>query len=361
MPPLKILAWPKTSPSSTYFDIIYDRLDPQRFQVDDFTPARALRGRYDILHVHFPDKAVYFKSLRRTLPRLLAIGAIIALMKRRGTRLVWTVHNLESHERWHPRLERWYNAGFTRAVDCCICLNASTRGPLIERYPALAATAHAVMPHPHYRGAYPDTVTRDEARAALGLEPDAKVVLFLGQIRRYKNVPRLIEAFRRLPDPGLRLVIAGKPADPALRDEIAALAAADPRVRPHLDFVPDDRMQHFLNAADLVALPYQDILNSGAAILGLSFRRPVLVPRRGAMGDLAGIVGGQWVRLFDGELTPDELAAAVAWATAPAERDLSGLRALDPEAVARGHEEIYWRLAARRPTRRPARSWIAER
>lgn len=351
MQPVKILAWPRTSATSTYFDIIYDRLDPGRFQVDDFTLSRALRGRYDVLHVHFPDKAVYFRSLRKTLPRLMAIRSIIALMKRRGTRLVWTVHNLRSHERAHPRLEAWYNRFFTRAVDHYICLSESTRAPLLDEYPALAGTAGSVVPHPHHRGSYPNTVGRAEARAAIGLAGDDRVVLFIGQVRAYKNVPHLVRAFRELPDPALRLVVAGQPNDDGLRAEIEALAAGDPRIRLHLGFVPDDRMQHFLNAADLVALPYRDILNSGAAILALSFGRPVLVPRRGAMGDLASLVGGDWVRLFDGELDAGDLAAAIDWATAtaPTARDPEGLRALDPEAVARQHEEIYLSLA--RPRR----------
>lgn len=348
MRPLRILAWPKSSPSSAYYDIIYSRLDPERFQVDEFTPARAIRGRYDILHVHVPDKAVYFKSLRRTLPRMAAIHAIIGLMKRRGTRLVWTVHNLKGHERWHPRLERWHTAAFIRAVDFYICMNESTRAPLLDEHPALAATPYAIVPHPHHRGGYPDVVSAAEARAALNLDPRSKVVVFFGQIRPYKNVPRLIEAFRQLPDPALRLVIAGLPVDAAMRAEVEALSVPDDRIRTHLDFVPDDRVQSYVKAADLVALPYRDILNSGAAILALSFGRPVLVPRKGAMGELAAVAGDDWVRLFDGDLTAADLASAIEWARPSAARAPVDLAALDPDAVARAHERIFRSVASPR-------------
>src|SRR3546814_8704974 len=50
------------------------------------------------------------------------LASTIVWMKLRGARIVWTVHNLRSHERpHHPRLERWYYALYTRLVDCYIC------------------------------------------------------------------------------------------------------------------------------------------------------------------------------------------------------------------------------------------------
>jgi beta-1,4-mannosyltransferase len=42
-----------------------------------------------------------------------------------------------------------------------------------------------------------------------------------------------------------------------------------------------------MRAADLIALPYKEILNSGSAILALSFDRPILVPAAGALAELS--------------------------------------------------------------------------
>ena len=66
----------------------------------------------------------------------------------------------------------------------------------------------------------------------------------------------------------------------------------------------------YLPATDLVVLPYRDILNSGSAVLALSFDRPVLVPRRGSLGDLQNHVGRQWVRTYEGDIGAAELEAA---------------------------------------------------
>jgi glycosyltransferase involved in cell wall biosynthesis len=85
-------------------------------------------------------------------------------------------------------------------------------------------------------------------------------------------------------------------------------------VRLALEHVPDDDIQRYLRAADLVVLPFRDITNSGSALLALSFDRPVLVPALGAMGELQALAGADWVRTYDEDLTPDLLARALDWA-----------------------------------------------
>ena len=146
------------------------------------------------------------------------------------------------------------------------------------------------MPHGHLRDVYPDTVSREEARASLRIPESARVLAFFGMVRSYKNVPHLVRTFRALPS-GLGdviLLVAGAPRTPALADDVRAAAGGDPRVRLTLEHVPEQDVQRYLRAADLVVLPFTEITNSGSAMLALSFDRRVLVPHRGTMGELAG-------------------------------------------------------------------------
>jgi glycosyltransferase involved in cell wall biosynthesis len=140
------------------------------------------------------------------------------------------------------------------------------------------------------------------------------LLLTLGQVRRYKNLPQLIACFRAVAGDDWRLVIAGEPREHGIREAVAQAAADDPRILLHLRFIPCEEVQIYFRASDLVVLPYADILNSGGAILALSFDRPVLVPGRGAMADLQDLVGVHWVMTYDDELTPETLRAAVYWA-----------------------------------------------
>ena len=72
----------------------------------------------------------------------------------------------------------------------------------------------AVIPHGHYRGAYADRITREEARARLELPPQAKVVSFVGWVRSYKGVWELYEAFTKLDEP-VKFELADVPEGPA--------------------------------------------------------------------------------------------------------------------------------------------------
>src|SRR5439155_7733548 len=119
----------------------------------------------------------------------------------------------------------------------------------------------------------------------------------------------------------------------------------DPRIRYHLDFVDADAAQVFFRAADLVVQPYREILNSGTALLALSFDRPVLVPRHGAGVDLATEFGLPWVTTYEGELDPDTLRRALAAASALPERtDGSHVRSIDAAEIGKKMVRAYREL-----------------
>ena len=50
--------------------------------------------------------------------------------------------------------------------------------------------------------------------------------------------------------------------------------------------IQNDELQLYLNAADFVVLPYEQILTSGSAVLAFSFARPIIAPALGGLRDL---------------------------------------------------------------------------
>ncbi|HKU59906.1 MAG TPA: glycosyltransferase [Gemmatimonadales bacterium] len=312
---LRVLAWPGLGArrSNPYTWLLYSHLAPLGVRTEDFTFARALRGGYDVLHLHWPDKALNARWLPVRAAGAAGALAVIAAARRHGARVVWTAHNAKPHESRHPRLERRFWTAVVGGVDGVIHLSQAGQRMVEARYPALAARPSAVMSPGHFRGSYPDTITRAQARAALDLPARARVVVFFGLIRVYKGVSHLVRTVRALPD-DVVLLVAGAPQPASLASELRAAAGDDPRIRLALGHVPDDRVQEYLRAADLVVLPFRDITNSGSALLALGFDRPVLVPARGAMGELQALAGTDWVRTYDGELAPALLAEALSWA-----------------------------------------------
>lgn len=342
-PPLRVLAWPAfdNTTGNPYNRLLYEAMEAQGVQVDEFTPRRALLGTYDIWHMHWPDDLLSIRDKRDALLRVVGLVLLMAWTRLRGTRIVWTVHDLGPHESYHPVLETWFWRFFLPQVDGFISLSRHGKKMAERVFPALQDVPGFVVPHGHYRAAYPNTLSREQAREALDIEPDAPVLLYVGRIRRYKNVPHLVRIFRMVKDDAARLFIVGNPAERLLRRDIHKAAGGDPRIRLTLEFVPDDAMQGFLNAADLVVLPYEDILHSGSALLALSFNRPVLVPNRGAMSELQAQVGADWVRTYEGPLGPGDLTDGLQWAAATDRAETAPLDALEWPVLAEQTRKAY--------------------
>ena len=315
---MRILASPafKNRRTNPYNAALYGAMRRPGLVIDEWTNRRLLLERWDIVHLHWPDGVLGSPGVLPAASRILHLVARLIYAKIRGAKIVWTIHNLHAHNTSHPVLERCLWRAFVPLVDAAISLSHAGSELARQRFPALGGKRHFVIPHGHYRDCYENDCTRSEARERLGLPPSRSVIGFVGQIKPYKNVPSLLRAFLEGPGQGstASLLIAGKPDQPALADELTALAGERADVACRFGHVPDDDMQFVLNACDLAVFPYRDILNSGSAILALSFHRPVLVPAKGAMAELRELVGPEWVMTYEGELTGAVLQHALRWA-----------------------------------------------
>ncbi|HEV7587250.1 MAG TPA: glycosyltransferase family 4 protein [Longimicrobium sp.] len=343
--PLRVLAWPgfKNRVEQPYNWLLYTHLRELGVEVEEFTPARGVRRRASILHLHWaPTSHPRDRRLSSAVTRSAALLALLDWVRLRGTRVVWTSHDLEAHDRApHPAVEAWFWKALARRLDGVLSMSKSGVEAVHARYPALRAVPSFVIPHGHYRTVYPRTVERAQGRARLGIGPDARVAAFVGQIRPYKNVPALLEAFRGIRDPSAVLLVGGMMKMPDGGEAIRRAALADPRVRLLEGFVPDDRLQLYMAAADLVVLPYRAVLNSGSAVLALSLDRPQLVPAIGSLVDLAEEVGPEWMRTYAGELGTEELSAALEWAVSTPRPASAPIDHLDWRRVARLTLDAY--------------------
>lgn len=308
--------------------------------------GRACVRAVDLWHLHHPDSVVYLRSGLRAALETLAFCALLSWARWRGVRILWTIHDLGSHDQLHPRLEAWFWRFFVSRVDGFVCLSEGGCKLARERFPALRQRPAFTVPHGHYRDAYPNRVSRAEARRALDLPEDALVLLHFGLVRPYKNAPHLIRTFRELPEADTILVVAGKPYDELVEREVRQSAEGCPRVRTLLRWIPFEEVQYLFVASDLVVLPYRRILNSGAALLALSFARPILVPDKGAMREQQGAFGEEWIRMYSRELSARDLAGAVRWARTTVRAAPPDLSGLDWESLARRTYGVYRALLA---------------
>lgn len=301
----------------------------------------ALLGRYDVFHVHWPEKLLRGASRPKTAARFVTTGVLLARLALTRTAVVRTLHNVDPHEAG-GRLERAVLRRVDRLTTVFVRLNGTTPLPADAR----PGTPLVTIPHPHYRDWYA-SYPRGTARPGR--------VLFFGLVRPYKGVEELVQAFHDLPGDTLELRVVGSPETPALRRTVEELAAADPRVGLRLEYVDDDTLAEEVGAASLVVLPYRRLHNSGAALLALSLDRPVLVPAGATSAELAAEVGDAWVSTFEGTVTPADLRAALDRAAAlDLGTDRPDLSARDWASVAAAHADVF--RTARRLARTPRRA-----
>lgn len=309
---MRILAWPNDS-SNPYTPLLYTGMG-HGVLVDEFT-AQKLVHRYAVWHIHWPESLLNIRKPSRAALKLRGLFAAVDYLRWRGTKIVWTMHNFKAHEGLHPDLEALFWPRWIPRVDGAISLSEAGLDMAKEKFPALAQIPTAVIRHGDYRTEYPPCTV--DARAVLEIPSTAKVILFFGAIRAYKNVDALVRAFRAVAAPDALLLVVGKPNTAALTEAIQHEAAADSRVRIAFQFVKTEDVALYMQAADVVVLPYRAILNSGSALLALSFNRPILVPDLGSMGELRRDFGGDWVQTFAGDIDAPTLERALDWAAQP--------------------------------------------
>ena len=258
-------------------------------------------GRPDVVHIHWIHNFVGGRSGKPRRRDVRWFEWQLRLVKAFGARVVWTVHNLKSHE---AEGDDAHDAAAHRCIieraDAIIFHCDYARDALVELYGASdAARARMhVLSHGSYVHQYDVDADQAAARRVLGLPAEGTVFAFVGSIRGYKNVGELLDAFMSVNElsPDDRLLISGKPLPKKLGRQLEKLAAEDRRIVLQLDRLPEDELSRTLRAADAVVLPFRDILTSGSAILALSHGRPVIAP---AMGCLPGTLPADATFLYD--------------------------------------------------------------
>src|SRR4051794_26381334 len=234
------------------------------------------------------------RGSRLTRPLFTAGRAVLMILsllvlRWRGIRVVWTVHNIAPHESRYPRIERFALRSVARLASA-LHVHSEWAGEKVRRsFGAGAGDRVLIGHHGNYVGSYAlDTRPREEIRRELGLPPDGFVYLVFGVLRDYKRIPETIEAFRAVEGADARLVVAGGVSSPALRERLERLAAADDRVVLRLEFVPEEEVGSLFAAADVAVLNYAEVFSSGALLLALSFGVPVIAPEEGSAREIGG-------------------------------------------------------------------------
>lgn len=136
------------------------------------------------------------------------------------------------------------------------------------------------------------SLTPTAAKQKLGIQSREKTILFYGRIAPYKGLDFLLLAFQSILSnhADFRLIIAGEPMKgyEEYSDRIQSIigqAGMQDHITRRLQFIPDEDTELYFKAADVLALPYKDIFQSGVLFLGFSFGLPAIAADVGSFRD----------------------------------------------------------------------------
>lgn len=235
-----------------------------------------------ILHILWNNK---FELFDRTLLMLFYRVA--------GKRVVLTAHNVNAAKR--DSSDGWANRLSLRIqYHLCDHIFVHTEPMKHDLVAEFGVDEENVSVIPHgINNLVPTTdLTPQEARGRLGMREEDKTALFFGKIVPYKGLEYLISALTILAraDKHVRLIIAGtvKRGSAAYWDRVQE-AIADGGIRDQvlqrIEFIPDEDVECYFKAADVVVIPYADISQSGILVTAHNFGLPVIATDVGALRD----------------------------------------------------------------------------
>jgi beta-1,4-mannosyltransferase len=298
-----LVSYPPVLAANPYQRLLYEQLTALGIPLapaDRFRLGALLRMRASVryLHFHWPQSYWRHEHGPRPLRAPLSLAKIgvfalrLAVARALGFRIAWTVHQVSPHEVAGERIDRLGARVLARLSHVLLAHDEATAEEVRQE---LGRDAE-VVPHGPYVGVYPAGRSRDEVRAELGLDPRTTMFLAFGDLRAYKAVELLLDAFRAAPLDDAVLLVAG--SDRAGHGApVLAAAESDPRIRPLLGFVPDRRVAELFAAADVAVVARGDGGTSGSLVLALSMGVAVVAARRPAYEALTG--GGEAGWLFE--------------------------------------------------------------
>lgn len=222
----------------------------------------------------FQNKRVLFEGLFFSLCFRLA-----------ASRYIYTVHNVLPHSRTNSKLFKHIYQWVYRFPNVLVVHTKLAREQLITDFsvPSNKIRLSSIGLNEEMPSS---SIDFNDSRRRLGIRPDEKVILFFGKIDHYKGLDVLLSAYEMLPKAHFRLLIAGEFRDASCRKQILKQMEIN-RYREEIifqeKFVPNEEVEVYFKAADVLCLPYRSITQSGLVFLAPRFGLPMVTSDVGSL------------------------------------------------------------------------------
>ena len=229
---------------------------------------------YSILHARFSHISIFHFHIFYT--NFLVLFNLL-LVKLCLGKVVLTIHDVDSFAK---KENKQISNLIYMIADLVLTHNQFSKEHILKTYPYLNGKIF-IIPHGNYTPFINVRNDKIASRIYLGLDQRKKVILFFGMIKKVKGLDVLLESFKKVVDkhPDIILLIAGRPwkDDFCNYQQIIEKNNLENNIVLHTRYIPQNDVEHYYCASDLVVLPYKKIYQSGVLMMALSYERPVLV------------------------------------------------------------------------------------
>lgn len=227
---------------------------------------------YRIIHVHW----LY------SFPLILVMRFFCLFCKMLNIKIVWEMHQILPH---HPKKSdiKKYSI-FYKNVDGIIYHSENDKSRVKEILHVNENKINTIIPHANFNDSYLNNITMEEARLRLGIEQNVRVILCFGFFRKNRGYEYLTDATKDMNN--TIVLIVGNKQDKETYNKLKEFEKEYEYIRLIVGWIPDNDIQIYFNASDIVVLPYTEIYTSGVVPLAYAFSKPVITTDAGNMKEV---------------------------------------------------------------------------
>jgi glycosyltransferase involved in cell wall biosynthesis len=277
----RIIIYPSLRKSENkYINNLYETIK-EEYNVCGYIEAKNEKKKFkaDIYHFNWYESVSGKKIKIQYIKKKL----FVIVLKLLNKKIIWTVHNNSPHEIKNKKETINFMKFMAKKSDKIHVLCKETmNNEYLEKYKAKIVC----IPHGDYIGNYPES--NIDIYERYNIPRDKQIMLFIGQVRKYKNIELLIKAFKNsnIEDSEFVLLICGSCNSEEYKKELNELS--NDNIFFDFNFIKDEEIEAYLRNSKIIVAPYnkESSLNSGTLWMAMSYHKTMMLPLIGCVKDI---------------------------------------------------------------------------
>jgi glycosyltransferase involved in cell wall biosynthesis len=273
----EILKFPDYSYSNPYQNLLYKSIENtfDIYKGDLDLAIERTENNKVFFHLHWLNFILNKAENENHAAQLVDVFLLkIKKFTDKGGKLIWTIHNNLEHDQNFVEQDIRLRAGLCalsnkihlhdiESLDEVFLCNPVPREKLI---------VHA---HGNYIGSYGDFDLKIREKRII---EGSRNVVFVGQLRKYKGLQRILAITTELLKQGMNITIAGQPENADVKMEIEQHFKDEKNITLALKRIPNNELHELLLSNEFGLLSYENILTSGSLRLFQSYAITPIAP-----------------------------------------------------------------------------------